>query len=78
MGVKTNKTVDSFTLLFKNSNRVLLLHCRQRTVCPLLQSGLVLAKSLDPYLHTRSPYRLVKALLNKVGITVLSSKTNIA
>lgn len=78
MGVKTNKTVDSFTLLFKNSNRVFLLHCRQRTVCPLLQSGLVLANSLDPYLHTRSPYRLVKALLNKVGITVLSSKTNIA
>lgn len=35
MGVKTNKTLDSFTLLLKNNDRVLLLHCRQRTVCPL-------------------------------------------
>lgn len=56
MGVKTNKTVDSFSLLFKNSERVLLLHCRRRTVCPLLQSGRVLANSLDPYLHRRSPF----------------------
>ncbi len=60
MGVKTNKTMDSFTLLFKNNDRVLLLHCRQRTVCPLLQSGLVLANSLDPYLHRRSPFTVCR------------------
>lgn len=48
------------------------MHCRLRTVCPLLQSGLVLANSLDPYLHTRSPYRLVKALLVEAAMTVLS------
>lgn len=60
MGVKTNKIVDSFTLLFKNSNRVLLLHCRQGTVCPLLQNGLVLANCLDPYLHRRSPFTVCR------------------
>ena len=55
MGVKTNKTVDRITVLFENNDRVLLLHCRQRTVCPLLQSGLVLANCLDPNLHRHSP-----------------------
>lgn len=32
----------------------------------------MLANSLDPYLHTRSPYRLVKALLVEAAMTVLS------
>ena len=40
MGVKTNKTVDSFTLLFKNNDGVLLLHCRQRTVARSCRAGL--------------------------------------
>ena len=59
---KTNKMVDSFTPLFKNNDRVLLLHCRQRTVCPLLQSGLALANCLDPYLHRHSPLPSIKGV----------------